>query len=206
MTITASGPSAWIASASCSGPAPPPSPASWRASGRLGVTTVARGRTRSIKPAFAFGSSSTAPLCETITGSTTVGAPRTRSSASTTASIVGSSPSMPTLTPSTPMSPATARTWATIISGGTGVTISTPTVFWAVIAVIAVIPCTPQRANAFRSAWIPAPPPESEPAIERQAGMRPLWLIGSAYYGAASSPPGGISVLLAYRPAASVRT
>jgi hypothetical protein len=41
-----------------------------------------------------------------------------------------------------------------------------------VIAVIAVIPCTPQRANAFRSAWIPAPPPESEPAIERQAGMR----------------------------------
>jgi hypothetical protein len=25
-------------------------------------------------------------------------------------------------------------------------------VFWAVIAVIAVIPCTPQAANAFRSA------------------------------------------------------
>ena len=44
-------------------------------------------------------------------------------------------------------------------------TISTPTVFCAVIAVIAVVPCTPQRANAFRSAWMPAPPPESEPAI-----------------------------------------
>ena len=63
-------------------------------------------------------------------------------------------------------------TWATIISGGTGVTISTPTVFCAVSAVIAVIPCTPQRANAFRSAWIPAPPPESEPAIARQVGTR----------------------------------
>ena len=47
----------------------------------------------------------------------------------------------------------------------------TPTVFWAVIAVIAVIPWTPQRANAFRSAWIPAPPPESEPAIERTVGI-----------------------------------
>src|SRR6478752_5221599 len=46
----------------------------------------------------------------------------------------------------------------------------TPTVLCAVSAVIAVIPCTPQRANAFRSAWIPAPPPESEPAIESTAG------------------------------------
>ncbi len=43
-------------------------------------------------------------------------------------------------------------------------------VFCAVSAVIAVIPWTPQRANAFRSAWIPAPPPESEPAIESTAG------------------------------------
>ena len=32
---------------------------------------------------------------------------------------------------------------------------STPTVFCAVIAVIAVVPCTPQRANALRSAWMP---------------------------------------------------
>src|SRR5215207_3193007 len=70
------------------------------------------------------------------------------------------------------MSSATARTCATIISGGTGWMASTPTVFWAVIAVIAVMPCTPQRANAFRSAWMPAPPPESEPAIERTAGTR----------------------------------
>ena len=113
-----------------------------------------------------------APLSATITGSTTIGASPTRSSASTTASIVASSPSIPILTASTPMSSATARTWATIVSGGTGVTSSTPTVFCAVSAVIAVVPCTPQRAKALRSAWIPAPPPESEPAIERQAGTR----------------------------------
>ena len=69
------------------------------------------------------------------------------------------------------MSSATARTWATIDLRRDGSTASTPTVFCAVIAVIAVIPCTPQRANAFRSAWIPAPPPESEPAIESTAGL-----------------------------------
>ncbi len=55
-------------------------------------------------------------------------------------------------------------------SPGTGWTPVTATVFCAVRAVIAVMPWTPQRANAFRSAWIPAPPPESEPAIERTAG------------------------------------
>jgi hypothetical protein len=38
--------------------------------------------------------------------------------------------------------------------------------------VIAEVPCTPQRANALRSAWIPAPPPESEPAIVIATGMR----------------------------------
>jgi hypothetical protein len=80
---------------------------------------------------------------------------------------------MPTLTASTPMSSTTARTCATIIAGDTASTAVTATVFWAVTAVIAVVPCTPARAKAFRSAWIPAPPPESEPAIDRQTGMRP---------------------------------
>jgi hypothetical protein len=36
--------------------------------------------------------------------------------------------------------------------------------------VIAVIPNTPSALNVFRSAWIPAPPPESEPAIESALG------------------------------------
>jgi hypothetical protein len=38
------------------------------------------------------------------------------------------------------MSDITAFTWAMITSRGTGTIISTPTVFWAVNAVIAVIP------------------------------------------------------------------
>ena len=46
-----------------------------------------------------------------------------------------------------------------MISGGIVCTAVTPTVFWAVIAVTAVIPCTPQAANALRSAWMPAPRP-----------------------------------------------
>ena len=74
------------------------------------------------------------------------------------------------------MSSLTARTCAMIISGGIACTPVTPTVFCAVIAVIAVIPCTPQATNAFRSAWMPAPPPESEPAIESTRGI--LWLLG----------------------------
>src|SRR3954447_20870354 len=79
---------------------------------------------------------------------------------------------MPILTASTPMSSATARTCSTTNSPGTGWIPVTPTVLCAVSAVIAVIPCTPQRANAFRSAWMPAPPPESDPAIESTAGTR----------------------------------
>ena len=77
---------------------------------------------------------------------------------------------MPIFTASTPMSSTTARTWATMKSPGTVWMPVTPTVFCAVRAVIAVIPCTPERANAFRSAWMPAPPPESDPAIDSTAG------------------------------------
>ena len=46
----------------------------------------------------------------------------------------------------------------------------TATVFCAVIAVIALMPWQPAFANAFRSAWMPAPPPESEPAIVSSLG------------------------------------
>src|SRR3989304_5166118 len=37
-------------------------------------------------------------------------------------------------------------------------------------AVIAVMPYTPSALNVLRSAWIPAPPPESEPAIVSTRG------------------------------------
>ena len=54
------------------------------------------------------------------------------------------------------------------VYGLSAITAVTPSVFCAVSATITVIPWQPARANAFRSAWIPAPPPESEPAIDRQ--------------------------------------
>jgi hypothetical protein len=44
-------------------------------------------------------------------------------------------------------------------------------VFWAVRAVIALAPYTPSAEKVFRSAWIPAPPPLSEPAIVSAIGV-----------------------------------
>src|SRR5580704_5859958 len=171
---TACGPRAWIRFAS-SAASPSGSPVSVLASGRLGVTTVAFGSSVSISAPRASGSSRTAPDSDTITGSRTTGVAcgSASSSARATASIVARSPSIPILTASTPMSSWTARTWAKMISGGIAWTAVTPTVFCAVIAVIAVIPCTPQAANALRSAWMPAPPPESLPAIESTLGSTP---------------------------------
>jgi hypothetical protein len=137
------------------------------------VATVARASSRSISAACASGISRRAPDSATITGSITTGVPAgSSSSASATASIAGTAPTIPTLTASTPRSSTTARTCATIIRGLTGSTAVTATVFCAVIAVIAVVPWTPAAANAFRSAWIPAPPPESDPAMARHTGMR----------------------------------
>ena len=45
-------------------------------------------------------------------------------------------------------------------------------VFDIVTAVIADVPYKPCAANVFRSAWIPAPPPESLPAMVRATFTR----------------------------------
>ena len=84
--------------------------------------------------------------------------------------MIGAEKSIPVFAASTPMSSKTASSCARTNSGGTSCTSVTPTVFCAVSATIAVIPWQPAAANAFRSAWMPAPPPESEPAIVRQRG------------------------------------
>ena len=47
-------------------------------------------------------------------------------------------------------------------------------VFCAVSPVIAEVPKTRRAANVRRSAWIPAPPPESEPAIVRATCTPPM--------------------------------
>ena len=42
------------------------------------------------------------------------------------------------------------------------------------------VPCTRQARNVFRSAWIPAPPPESEPAMVNAVGGEVLMGMGSS--------------------------
>ena len=166
------------------------SPASARASGRFGVATVARGTSRSTSAACASGVEQARrrtrrpspgrppPACP----------PPAAASASATASIAGTAPTIPIFTASIPRSSATARTWATIMRGLTGSTAVTATVFCAVIAVIAVVPCTPAAANALRSAWMPAPPPESEPAMDE---ARQGCAAASARRQSIGSRPGG---------------
>ena len=84
------------------------------------MTTVALGSSAPRSVSWASSLSSEAPLSATITGSTTTGAPGTRSSALTTATMVSVVPSIPIFTASTPMSSATARTCSTIAAGGSG--------------------------------------------------------------------------------------
>src|SRR5579871_721527 len=79
--------------------------------------------------------------------------------------------SIPVFAASTPMSPATASICAATTSGAISATAVTAVVFCAVIAVIAVMPYTPKTLNVLRSACMPAPPPESDPAIDSARGI-----------------------------------
>ena len=109
------------------------------------------------------------------TGSTTNGvgpsAPMpTRSQASAIALMIADVASMPVFAASSPMSVATASICAATVSGGSVCTPVTPSVFCTVTAVTARHPCTPQAVSARRSAAMPAPPPESVPAIVMTRG------------------------------------
>lgn len=114
-----------------------PSPVSADASGAFGVSSVARGISRSRTAATASAASRDAPPFATITGSITAGRQASSNSraASSTAAI---SPSIPVLMASAPMSDSTARAWASTISSGIGWTPVTPRVFCTVTAVTAV--------------------------------------------------------------------
>ena len=80
--------------------------------------------------------------------------------------------SIPLFTAAGRRSVATASICARTSRGAMGVDRTTASVFCAVMAVIAVVPNTPRRANTRRSAWTPAPPPESDPAIVSAIGAR----------------------------------
>jgi len=68
------------------------------------------------------------------------------------------------------MSSKIASSSARTKSGGSSWIAVTATVFCAVSATRTEEPWQPAAANAFRSAWTPAPPPESDVAIVRQRG------------------------------------
>src|ERR1051326_7610420 len=79
--------------------------------------------------------------------------------------MIGADESMPIFTASAPKSVRTASICARTNAGGTSWTPCTPTEFCAVRAVSTDMPNTRNAENVLRSAWMPAPPPESEPAI-----------------------------------------
>ena len=72
---------------------------------------------------------------------------------------------MPIFIASGLISLAVNKIWFKISFGGIDTIDLTPVVFWAVIAVIAVIAYEPRAVTAFMSACIPAPPDESDPAM-----------------------------------------
>ena len=130
------------------------------------MTIVARGRMRVRSAPTASSGSNTCPCLETNTGSTTRLGIAVSATTSATASTMGAFASIPVFAASTPMSDATARTSSATVPGEIASKPWTPSVFWTVTAVMAVIPKTPNAEKVLRSAWIPAPPPESLPAIE----------------------------------------
>src|SRR5690625_7187271 len=94
--------------------------------------------------------------------------------------MVSAEVSMPNLVASTGMSSRTLVTCETTASGAIGSTAWTPWVFCEVSAVIAEVPYTASALMDFRSAWIPAPPPEAEPARVKAVGGRDAAWCGTA--------------------------
>ena len=114
-------------------------PSNASASGRLGVSTVARGTSSPMTVATASSSSSRAPPLATITGSATSGSRGPcAASVCTTVRITGVECSMPVFTQSAPMSASTRRICWAMKAGSTPDTPCTPWVSCAVSAVMAV--------------------------------------------------------------------
>ena len=107
---------------------------------------------------------SACPLEETSTGSTTR-LPAAGGRQPGHRGDVAGVASMPVLTAAGGRSPRTASTWATTKSGSTATTPSTAAGVLRGDGGHRAVPYTPWAAKVRRSACIPAPPPESEPAM-----------------------------------------
>ena len=159
-------------------------PAKISASSRFGVTSAASGRSFSHNIFTAFGSSNFAPLVEIQSGSTTncrlpIADCRFRKKSATT-EIFSAENSIPVFTAAGGNSPNTASICCLSILGETVSTPMTRRGFCAVRQAMALAPWTPSAAKVFKSAWMPAPPPLSEPAMVRATGncLRLLCIAG----------------------------
>src|SRR5881628_3912791 len=146
-------------------------PASASASWRFGVTSSASGSNSLTSAARASGCRSGSPDLAIITGSSTIFPSRPCArSRSATSPMIAAVESMPIFTASASKSERTESIYRPTNSGGRLKTPWTPSEFWAVTAVITLIPNTRNAEKVLRSAWMPAPPPESEPAMVRALG------------------------------------
>mmetsp|Transcript_20626 Transcript_20626/g.46533 ORF Transcript_20626/g.46533 Transcript_20626/m.46533 type:complete len:223 (-) Transcript_20626:35-703(-) len=158
--------------------APGSSPSRTSASTKFGVTRLLKGPRRSRTAARAVSSPNRAPDVATNTGSRTTGTrgrfgarlAKNRSRPSAMAWTASAEPTMPILMASAGRSLAKASTWAAMHSGVAAWTWVTPTEFWAVRAVTTLQPWHPKSRIVGRSAWIPAPPPLSLPAMVHTTG------------------------------------
>ena len=148
-------------------------------SGMLGVRTVARGSSSSFRASTASWEISREPEVATITGSTTIFLAPYCFSLSAMTSMSPVEETMPVFTASGKMSVNTQSSWLARNSGVDSSTPATPVVFWAVRAVTALMAYTPLAVMVLMSAWMPAPPLESLPAIVNAVfiSMLPFCLI-----------------------------
>ena len=79
--------------------------------------------------------------------------------------------SIPVFTAFGVSSEKTASICLRTISARTGWMPVTPRGFCAVMQVMALVPWTPSTPKVFKSAWMPAPPPLSEPATVKAMGI-----------------------------------
>ena len=121
-----------------------------------------KGASRRLSPAPSR--SSECPCLDTATGSTTSGAGTAPTTSATTPTMPLEA-SIPVLTAWTGMSVRIEYSCSRTASGGRSQKFCTPTEFCAVTAVTTLIPCTPRACMVLRSAWMPAPPQESDPAM-----------------------------------------
>ena len=131
----------------------------------FGVITLASGKSSSTNARFASSLINADPLVDTMTGSSTTRSAPQAFSPSAMECAMAADDTMPILTASGRMSENTASTCPRTKEAGMSKTSFTPSVFWAVKAVMTVWANEPSASMVLMSACIPAPPELSEPAM-----------------------------------------